>query len=78
MNHVLWAAGRPRARVFRHGTATAVAAPARSGRDRIAVAGEAADALPLVRDVSTMTAALFSPWPPMPGRWTDVAFRPGS
>ncbi|WP_316773874.1 hypothetical protein [Streptomyces sasae] len=46
MNHVLWAAGRPRARVFRHGTATAVAAPARSGRDRIAVAGEAADARP--------------------------------
>ncbi|MGX9888499.1 GNAT family N-acetyltransferase [Streptomyces sp. NPDC002276] len=55
--HLLWAAqlrpdGRPGpgVRVFRHRSATAVASPGLSGRDRIAVDGEADDAIVLVRD----------------------------
>lgn len=56
--HLLWAAQLsaddgcvgPGVRVFRHGSATAVVSPGLSGRDRIAVDGEADDALVLVRD----------------------------
>ncbi|MET7482976.1 GNAT family N-acetyltransferase [Streptomyces sp. NPDC005538] len=57
VGHLLWAArlradGRlgPGVRVFRHGSATAVVSPGLSGRDRIAVDGEADDLLALVRD----------------------------
>ncbi|MER6353094.1 GNAT family N-acetyltransferase [Streptomyces sp. NPDC001634] len=50
-SHVVWAAqGRP-AHVRRHGSALAVAAPGLSGRDRIAVGGDADDAVRLVRDL---------------------------
>jgi GNAT superfamily N-acetyltransferase len=56
--HLVWAAqatpeGRPGpgVRIHRRGTATAVVSPALSGRDRIAVAGRPADAVPLVRQV---------------------------
>ncbi|MFI6617390.1 GNAT family N-acetyltransferase [Streptomyces sp. NPDC050528] len=55
--HLLWAAQlrpdgqlAPGVRVFHHGSATAVASPALSGRNRIAVAGTTEDALVLVRD----------------------------
>ncbi|MFC8518916.1 GNAT family N-acetyltransferase [Streptomyces sp. NPDC057257] len=56
--HLVWAEQRladgsvgPGVRVFRHGSAVAVASPGLSGRDRIAVAGEPGDALELVPDV---------------------------
>ncbi|WP_217554755.1 GNAT family N-acetyltransferase [Streptomyces sp. GbtcB6] len=61
MNHLVWAR-TPHARVFRYGTATAVAAPALSGRDRIAVAGAPEDALPLVRDVLAEVGPAYRPF----------------
>jgi GNAT superfamily N-acetyltransferase len=70
VGHLLWAAqlrpdGRlgPGVRVFHHGSATAVVSPGLSGRDRIAVDGEAADALVLVRDeVLTETGPAYRPF----------------
>ncbi|MET8248880.1 GNAT family N-acetyltransferase [Streptomyces sp. NPDC005202] len=65
----MWAAqvradGRPGpgVRVFQHGSATAVASPALSGRDRIAVAGETQDALPLVREVLRQVGPTYRPF----------------
>ncbi|MFD8813571.1 GNAT family N-acetyltransferase [Streptomyces sp. NPDC059627] len=63
MNHLVWAR-TPAARVFRYGTATAVAAPALSGRDRIAVTGAPEDALPLVQDVLAEGGPTYRPFGP--------------
>ncbi|MER5866933.1 GNAT family N-acetyltransferase [Kitasatospora sp. NPDC002040] len=54
---LLWAAQGLRGGVsaFTHGGAVAVASPALSGRDRIAVRGPLADAVPLVRAVLDLT-----------------------
>ncbi|MET9047975.1 GNAT family N-acetyltransferase [Streptomyces sp. NPDC048231] len=60
--HLVWAAqGRP-ARVRRHGAAAAVAARGLCGRDRIAVAGDAEDAVPLVRDLLAESGAGYRPF----------------
>jgi GNAT superfamily N-acetyltransferase len=53
-----------RVRVFRAGAAVAVASPALSGRDRLAVAGPAEDALPLVRDVLAQIGPTYRPFGP--------------
>ncbi|MGW1216174.1 GNAT family N-acetyltransferase [Streptomyces sp. NPDC002499] len=67
--HLIWAAqfrpdGSPPAgvRTFRHGSATAVASPGLSGRDRIAVAGTEGDALTLVRDVLREVGPTYRPF----------------
>ncbi|MDH6217824.1 GNAT family N-acetyltransferase [Streptomyces pseudovenezuelae] len=67
--HLIWAAQlrpdgspAPGVRVYRHGLATAVASPGLSGRDRIAVAGEEADALILVRDVLREVGPTYRPF----------------
>ncbi|WP_236570087.1 GNAT family N-acetyltransferase [Streptomyces mexicanus] len=67
--HLVWAAqatpeGRPGpgVRIRRRGTATAVASPALSGRDRIAVAGRPADAVPLVREVLAEVGPTYRPF----------------
>ena len=67
--HLLWAAqgradGRPApgVRIFRHGSAVAVASPALSGRDRIAVAGEAGDALRVVREALREAGPTYRPF----------------
>lgn len=49
-------------RVFRSGSAVAVAAAGLSGRDRIAVSGRAEDALPLVRDVLAEVGPTYRPF----------------
>ncbi|MGW1800380.1 GNAT family N-acetyltransferase [Streptomyces sp. NPDC001984] len=67
--HLVWARqtgadGRPGpgVRVFRSGSAVAVAAPGLSGRDRIAVSGRTEDALPLVQDVLAETGPTYRPF----------------
>ncbi len=67
--HLVWAAqttpgGRPGpgVRIHRRKTATAVASPALSGRDRIAVAGRPADAVPLVREVLAEVGPTYRPF----------------
>ncbi|GGJ61036.1 GNAT family N-acetyltransferase [Streptomyces brasiliensis] len=67
--HLVWARqagadGRPGpgVRVFRSGSAVAVAGPRLSGRDRIAVTGSAEDALPLVRDVLAEVGPTYRPF----------------
>lgn len=67
--HLVWAAQRradrgrgPGVRIFRYGSATAVASPALSGRDRIAVAGEEGDALLLVREVLREVGPAYRPF----------------
>ncbi|POX56516.1 GNAT family N-acetyltransferase [Streptomyces sp. Ru71] len=67
--HVVWAVqarpdGRPGpgVRVYRAGAAVAVASPALSGRDRIAVAGPADDALPLVRQALREAGPAYRPF----------------
>ncbi|RMB82173.1 GNAT family N-acetyltransferase [Streptomyces shenzhenensis] len=52
----------PGVRVFRHGSATAVASPGLSGRDRLAVAGDPSDALPLVRDALREVGPTYRPF----------------
>jgi GNAT superfamily N-acetyltransferase len=60
--HLVWAAqGRPD-RVRRHGSALAVAAPGLSGRDRIAVFGDADDAVRLVSDLVAELGPGFRPF----------------
>jgi GNAT superfamily N-acetyltransferase len=60
--HLAWAAqGRPD-RVRRYGSAVAVAAPGLSGRDRIAVSGDADDAARLVRDLLAELGPGFRPF----------------
>lgn len=60
---LLWAARglRTGARVWRHGTATAVASPGLSARDRIAVRGALHDALPLIRHVLDTCGPTYRP-----------------
>jgi len=57
-------AQRPGARVFRHGAAVAVAAPELSCRDRLAVAGPAADAVIAVREALAEMGPTFRPLGP--------------
>ncbi|SEG29850.1 Acetyltransferase (GNAT) family protein [Actinacidiphila yanglinensis] len=61
---VRWAAQEPggASRVFIRGDAVAVAAPGLSGRDRLVVAGPAADAVPLVRVVLPRIGPGFRPF----------------
>ncbi len=60
---LMWAAGDlPHGtRAFSHGAATAVAAPALSGRDRLAVTGPTDDAATLVRSVLPQVGPTFRP-----------------
>ncbi|MFJ4783439.1 GNAT family N-acetyltransferase [Streptomyces sp. NPDC088794] len=67
--HLIWAAQfrpdgspAPGVRIHRHGSATAVASPDLSGRDRIAVAGTEGDALTLVRDVLREVGPTYRPF----------------
>ncbi|MEV5437762.1 GNAT family N-acetyltransferase [Streptomyces sp. NPDC052682] len=70
--HLVWAArlrpdGRrpgPGVRIFRRSGAVAVASPALSGRDRIAVAGEAQAVVHLVRDVLPEVGPTYRPFGP--------------
>ncbi|MET8565863.1 GNAT family N-acetyltransferase [Streptomyces flaveolus] len=52
----------PGVRVFRRGSATAVASPGLCGRDRLAVSGAARDAVPLVRDVLAEVGPAYRPF----------------
>ncbi|KOG72938.1 hypothetical protein ADK77_09650 [Streptomyces antibioticus] len=52
----------PGVRVFRRGSATAVASPGLSGRDRITVSGAVRDAVPLVRDVLAEAGPAYRPF----------------
>lgn len=67
--HLVWAEQRregggpgPGVRIFRHGSATAVAGPGLSGRDRLAVAGDPEDALPLVRHALREVGPTYRPF----------------
>ncbi|MGW3288244.1 GNAT family N-acetyltransferase [Streptomyces sp. NPDC001002] len=67
--HLIWAAQfrpdgspGPGVRTFHHGSATAVASPDLSGRDRIAVTGTEGDALILVRDVLREVGPTYRPF----------------
>lgn len=61
---VRWALQEPGsgARTYTRGAAVAVAAPGLSGRDRLVVAGPAADAVPLVREVLPLVGPTFRPF----------------
>ncbi|MGW3952512.1 hypothetical protein ACWEKM_16660 [Streptomyces sp. NPDC004752] len=52
----------PGVRIFRRGSAVAVAGPGLSGRDRLAVAGDPKDALPPVRDVLRVVGPTHRPF----------------